>query len=453
VRHQQYFHQKHILVIGLAKSGFAAASLLHDLGAVVVVNDKSPYQDNVQAQELERKGIKVVCGGHPLSLLSESVDIVVKNPGIPYSNILVAEAKKKGIPVITEVEIAGLISNAPFIAITGSNGKTTTTTLIGEMLMDGKHHPRVAGNIGTVVCEVAAKASPEEIIVAELSSFQLMGIEQFNPKVAVFLNLFEAHLDYHGTKEEYGIAKANIFKNQNSNDFLVYNADDQEVVELCKSSKAQLVPFSVTKKIENGVYIEANHFYYKDDCVISISDIVLEGAHNLENIAAAIAAVKVVGGTNLRIKEVLKTFTGVNHRLKFVDSINGVKFFNDSKATNILATQKAISAFNQPIILLAGGLDRGNDFDSLIPYFKKLKGIIVFGQTAPKLIESAQKAGMKTIENVDNVESATQIAFDLAEQGDIVLLSPACASWDQYKTFEQRGDIFIQSVHRLKTEV
>lgn len=453
MRHQDYFQQKHVLVIGLAKSGFAAATLLHKLGAIVTVNDKLPYEDNIQAKNLESIGIKVVCGGHPLVLLEDQVDFVVKNPGIPYSNVLVAEAINRGIPVITEVEIAGIISEAPFIGITGSNGKTTTTTLIGEMLKDGQHKPLVAGNIGTVVCEVAANATPHEIIVAELSSFQLMGIRQFQPKVAVFLNLFEAHLDYHGSKAEYGQAKANIFKNQNANDYLVFNADDQEVSELCGNTIAQKIPFSVKRKIGNGVYIEDGKFFFKDVEIIDVSDIALLGAHHLENIAAAIGSVMVMGGSKEQIKQVLRTFTGVKHRLQYVETINGIKFFNDSKATNILATQKALTAFKEPIILLAGGLDRGNDFDALVPYLENIKGLITFGQTSPKLIDAAKKAGMKRIEHVDNVESAVPNAFSMADDGDIVLLSPACASWDQYKTFEQRGDIFIQSVHRLKTEV
>lgn len=443
------YQGKNVLVLGMAKSGYAAAILLRQLGANVIVNDRTPFEENEMAQRLSSQGIEVVCGSHPLDLLERNIAVVVKNPGIPYTNPLVVAAQQKGISVITEVELAYRISEAPFIGITGSNGKTTTTTLTFEMLQEGNKHPLIAGNIGTVACEVAQTAKPGEVIVTELSSFQLMGIETFHPKIAVLLNLFDAHLDYHGTRREYGLAKANLFKNQTSSDYSIVNADNEDVRELVKASNGQKVYFSTTQVLPEGACVQNDALYFRGEKVIEIADIVLPGQHNLENILAAMSIAKLMGVSNEAIGAVLKRFTGVAHRLQYIAEVNGRKFYNDSKATNILATQKALSAFTQPVILLAGGLDRGNEFDELIPYFSHVKALVTFGQTAPKLIKAAEKAGMKSIKRVDNVEQAVQQAYELSEAGNVILLSPACASWDQFKTFEDRGDMFIQAVHKL----
>ncbi|MEH7463189.1 UDP-N-acetylmuramoyl-L-alanine--D-glutamate ligase [Bacillus thuringiensis] len=443
------YQNKNVLVLGMAKSGYAAAVLLKKLGANVIVNDSKPLAENPLATELQNQGMEVVCGGHPLELLEKNISVVVKNPGIPYSNSLLVAAKEKNIPIVTEIELAYRISEAPFIGITGSNGKTTTTTLTFDMLKEGEKHPVIAGNIGTVACEVAQNVTKQEVVVTELSSFQLMGIETFQPKIAVLLNLFEAHLDYHGTKEEYGLAKANIFKNQTENDYSIINADDEDVMMFSEQSKGQKVYFSTTKIIEDGACVKDGALYFKGEKVIDVQDIVLPGKHNLENILAAMSIAKLMGVANEAIIAVLKRFTGVKHRLEYVTTIQNRKFYNDSKATNMLATEKALSAFTNPVILLAGGLDRGNEFDDLIPYFEHVKGLFTFGQTAPKLVKAAEKAGMKVIKCVDNVEQAVQEAFALSEEGDVILLSPACASWDQFKTFEERGDMFIQAVHKL----
>jgi UDP-N-acetylmuramoylalanine--D-glutamate ligase len=445
------YQNKRVLVIGLAKSGVAAANLLHELGANVTVNDQKPFEENDAAQQLEKLGIRVICGGHPLDLLDEPFDFIVKNPGIPYTNPMVAKALEKGLPIMTEVELAYEISEAPFIGITGSNGKTTTTTLIYEMLKEGEKKPLIAGNIGTVACEVAKTANADNWVVTELSSFQLMGIEEFRPHISVLLNIFDAHLDYHGTKEAYAQAKGNIFKNQTSSDYAVVNADDKIVMELAETSNATKILFSTTQIVERGAYIKDGAVYWNNEKIIDIANIALPGKHNLENILAAVSVAKLIGVDNEAIVNVLTTFTGVKHRLQYVATINGRKFFNDSKATNILATQKALSAFeDQSIILLAGGLDRGNEFDELIPYLHHVKAIILFGQTARKLERIAKQAGIEMIYHVDNVEKAVPVAYELSQPGDIILLSPACASWDQYKTFEQRGDIFISAVHKLK---
>ncbi|PLT34300.1 UDP-N-acetylmuramoyl-L-alanine--D-glutamate ligase [Bacillus sp. V5-8f] len=442
--------RKKILVLGLAKSGVTAATLLHKLGAFVTVNDMKPLSENPEAQGLLEQGIKVICGSHPIELLDEGFELIVKNPGIPYRNPLIQGAVAKGIPVITEVELAYQISEAPFVGITGTNGKTTTTTLIFEMLKEGGKLPLIAGNIGTVASGVAEQARPENTIVIELSSFQLMGVEAFKPEIAVMTNLFDAHLDYHSSKQEYASAKANITRNQSWEDFFVYNGDQEDVAEIAKGSKAQLVPFSTVEKYPEGVYIEDNYVCFRGEKIVSTSEIVLPGKHNLENILAAVAVCKLKHVSNEAIKKVLNTFHGVEHRTQYVATVQNRRFYNDSKATNILAASMALSSFSEPVILLAGGLDRGNEFDELKPYLKNVKALITFGQTAEKLERVARESGITNIKRVDNVESAVPVAYGLSDEGDVILLSPACASWDQYKSFEVRGDMFMAAVHKLK---
>ncbi len=445
---ESYRHKK-ILVLGLAKSGVTAAALLHKLGAFVTVNDKKPLSENPEAMGLLEQGIKVICGEHPVELLDEGYELIVKNPGIPYTNPMIEGALEKGIPVITEVELAFEISEAPFIAITGTNGKTTTTTLVYEMLKTGGKNPLIAGNIGKVASGVAEKAAKENTIVIELSSFQLMGIKTFNPKIAIITNLYDAHLDYHGTREEYWRAKANITKNQTELEYLIINADQEQTFDIARHSKAKIIPFSTRRELGEGAYIRDGWICFNNEQVMPIEKIALPGVHNLENILSSMAAAKLSGAENSAIQMVLQTFNGVRHRLQYVAEVNGRKFYNDSKATNMLATINALAAFDAPVILLAGGLDRGNEFDELFPYLKNVKALITFGQTAAKLERVGREAGIKNMVRVDNVDKAVPAAYSYSESGDVILLSPACASWDQYKTFEVRGDIFIEAVHKL----
>ncbi|MBP3952127.1 UDP-N-acetylmuramoyl-L-alanine--D-glutamate ligase [Bacillus suaedae] len=444
----EQFRGKHVLILGLAKSGEAAAKLLHKYGAIITVNDAKPYAENEQAKNLEGMGMRVVCGHHPVELLDRSFDYLVKNPGIPYTNPIVQEATNRGLPVITEVEISSLISDAEIIAITGSNGKTTTTTLVYEMLKNSLKTPHLAGNIGTVSCEVAEQLTEQDIMVLEVSSFQLLGTVEFKPKVSVLLNLFDAHLDYHGTKDEYIKAKSKITVNQDGNDYFVFNADDYEVAKVAQSSQATLVPFS-TKKECDGLYIKDQMIYFKNDKLISLEEVVLPGAHNVENILAAIGASILLGANQEQIKHVLKTFTGVEHRLQFVEEFEGRRFYNDSKATNILATKKALEAFKQPIVLLAGGLDRGNEFTELKDALMNVHVLVAFGETKDKLAEAARDAGVQSIVFAEFMEDAVSLAFEQSNRGDVILLSPACASWDQYKTFEERGNRFVDAVRNV----
>lgn len=443
-----------ILVIGLGKSGFNAAKLLHKLGAQVTVNDLKTPKDEKIVTDLEDKGIQVITGSHPLSLLDKT-ELIVKNPGIPYSNVLVSAAMKQKIQIITEPELAYEILEAQMIGITGTNGKTTTTTMISLMLNQDrqKGHAYVAGNIGIPASKVAQKATSDDVMVSELSSFQLLGITKLRPHIAVLTNIYEAHTDYHGSRENYIKAKMRITMNQDENDFFVVNWDSEEWQNLSKQSHAKVIPFSRQDKIETGAYEKNGFLYYRDEKIMAAEDIKVPGSHNVENALAALTVAKLMGQTTGSIVEVLKTFSGVRHRTQYVTTLNNRKFYNDSKATNMEATEKALSGFKSPIVLLAGGLDRGFTFERLIPYFKNVSKMIVFGETADLMAEAGEKAGISEIKHSKNVVSAVPLAYEMSHKGDIILLSPACASWDQYPTFEVRGDMYIDAIEKLVKKV
>ena len=445
------FQNEKVLVLGLAKSGVSAAKLLHDLGALVTVNDGKPFNENPQAQELLEAGITVITGSHPIELVDEGFSLMVKNPGIPYTHPMVARALELHIPVITEVELAYLISEAPIIGITGTNGKTTTTTMIATILNENrtKGQARLSGNIGYPASSVAQEATNDDELVMELSSFQLKGTQSFHPHIAVITNLYEAHIDYHQTRADYVASKWKIQANMTADDYLVLNWQQEEVRELAKTTQAQVVAFSTTEKVD-GAYLLDGNLYYKDELVMPADHLGVPGSHNIENALAAIAVAKLMHVENSAIQTALSQFHGVKHRTQFIKEIAGVRYYNDSKATNILATQKALAGFDlSKVVLLAGGLDRGNSFDALIPSLKGLKAIILFGETKDKLADAAKQAGITSITMTENVETAVPIAAKLAQAGDIVLLSPANASWDQYPNFEVRGDKFIAAIEKL----
>ncbi|MFJ7825044.1 UDP-N-acetylmuramoyl-L-alanine--D-glutamate ligase [Psychrobacillus sp. NPDC096623] len=443
------FHKK-ILVLGLAKSGTAAAETLHDLGAFVTVNDSKPFEQNENAQYLLSKGLTVICGSHPEDLLDEGFSLIVKNPGIPYTNPVISEAKKRGIPVWTEVELAYRISDAPMIGITGSNGKTTTTTLIFEMIAAANKNPKIAGNIGTVATSVAKEATADNIIVTELSSFQLMGTEMLKPKVSVLLNLYEAHLDYHKDFKEYTDAKFKITQNQDATDWLVFNGEQQIVKDYAQQSMASKIPFYVSSKTNDGISADDLYVYWNGEPLFERSIIALRGKHNLENVLAATATALMMNCSVEAIKQVLSTFHGVKHRTQFIRDWKGRKFYNDSKATNALATKSALEGFIEPVILIAGGVDRGHSFDELIPYLNRVKALVHFGETADRLQKFGEAQGIASVASFQTLGEAFEQAIALSSEGDIVLLSPACASWDQYESFEIRGDEFIDRVISLE---
>ncbi|MFS9029132.1 UDP-N-acetylmuramoyl-L-alanine--D-glutamate ligase [Streptococcus cristatus] len=443
------FANKKVLVLGLAKSGESAARLLDKLGAIVTVNDGKPFEENPAAQSLLEEGIKVVTGSHPLELLDEDFELMVKNPGIPYNNPMVMRALEKKIPVITEVELAYLISDAPIIGITGSNGKTTTTTMIAEVLTAGGQNGLLSGNIGFPASQVAQDAGETDTLVMELSSFQLMGIEAFHPEIAVITNLMPTHLDYHGSFEEYVAAKWNIQKNMTASDYVVLNFNQDLAKELAKKTAAKVLPFSTQEQVD-GAYLDGDVLTFRGEAIMKASELGVPGSHNVENALATIAVAKLRGIDNQVIKETLAHFGGVKHRLQYVGEINQVKFYNDSKSTNILATQKALSGFdNSKVILIAGGLDRGNEFDGLVPDIKGLKKMVILGESAARVKRAADQAEVSYLDASD-IRDATRKAFSVAEPGDVVLLSPANASWDMYKNFEVRGDEFLAVFKELK---
>lgn len=448
MRKLEAFPYHHVLVLGLARSGTAAAKTLLKNGKQVRVNDQQLTTKSTVVQDLVALGAEIVLGSHPLSVL-EGIEIIVKNPGISYNNPVLIEAVKRNIPIVTEIEIAYQLVPGTLIGITGSNGKTTTTTLTTKMLKESKQQVKVAGNIGIVATEVAESLTDDETLVLELSSFQLQGTIDFRPNIAVILNIYQAHLDYHKSLENYKQAKYNIFRNQTEDDYLIYNADDSDITTAIADTRARRIPFSTTREVQNGAWSDGEAIYFLNEKIMDVEKIVLVGDHHLENILAAICAAKLAGATNEGIERVLTTFAGVEHRLQYVTNLQGRYFYNDSKATNMLATEKALASFKQPTILLAGGLDRGDDLKELIPHLKNVKGLVSFGETKEKFNEVAKQAGIPHVLTAENVEDAVQKGYGISEENDVILLSPACASWDQYRTFEERGDMFIQAVHKL----
>lgn len=445
------YQGKKVLVLGFGISGINAAKLLVKLGATVVANDKQVPEDPSVVEGLKAAGIKTITGENPLSLSEEGFDLVVKNPGIPYDTPLVAAFVKRGTPIITELELGAKIFEGRLISVTGSNGKTTTTTLLEQMIaQDNPNRVAYAGNIGVSFSKVAQELGKDDTIVTEASSFQLLGAPTYHPHIAVITNIFANHMDYHKTRQNYIDAKLGITRNQTKDDYLVINWDNEEWQELSKRTNATVVPFSRLDKSEEGAYQREGDLYWKNERIMAAKDVTMIGPQNIENALAAIAAAKVAGVKNEAIVRVLTTFTGVRHRLQYVMEYEGRRFYNDSKSTDIEATEVALQGFSQPVILLAGGLDRGYSFERLVPYFKQhVKALIVFGECKDKMKEAGQAAGIKTIIESQDVVTAVPEAWKLSESGDVILLSPANASWDQFPNFEVRGDRFIEAVEKL----
>ncbi|NOU76122.1 UDP-N-acetylmuramoyl-L-alanine--D-glutamate ligase [Paenibacillus sp. LMG 31458] len=464
MKHPRDYRGLEVIILGLARSGVAAAKLFHQKGALVTVNDKKERSACPEADELTALGISVVCGFHPESLVHAGVSLVVKNPGIPYTVEPIRKAQELGIEVVTEVEVAYQFCEAPIIGITGSNGKTTTTTLIGLMLDAAGLSPVVAGNIGRALTEAAPEVTADNWMVVELSSFQLKGTTSFRPTIALLLNVYETHLDYHGSMDDYIASKAKLFANQTEEDTAILNWDDEVCQSLIPSLKAKLFPFSMKEKLTFGVYfdVETEAIVYANglgqvQSIMPVSEMGIPGSFNVENALAAAAAAITTGVQLDAIADVLRSFQGVEHRLELVRELKGVTFYNNSKATNAAASIKSIEAFNQRVVLIAGGLDRGSDYMELLPTFReRIKGIVTLGQTKEKITHIAELAGISRIQTVDTakdaadaVSQAVQLAWQMSEPGDIVLLSPACASWDMFPSYEDRGRMFKESVHNL----
>ncbi len=445
---------KNVLILGLARSGIAAAMELANLGTAVTASDIKPREKFKDMGFLESMGIQLVFGGHPLTLLNQC-DLIVLSPGVPGDLEILKEAKKRNIPIISELELGYWFAKAPIIAVTGTNGKTTTTTLIGEILKNGERNIVLAGNIGIPLIREVEKAEDKDYLVVEVSSFQLENIMHFRPKISVILNITKDHLNRHKTFEKYIEAKARILENQTEGDYAVLNYDDPIVRAFAKKAKPKVLFFSRKEELERGAYVKNGVIVIRDNGkiypVLKAEELGIKGSHNLENALAA-ACVAWITRINLNnMAETMKDFRGVEHRLEFVANINGIKFINDSKATNPDAAQKAIEALEEPIVLIAGGYDKKSDYSDFVKTFKgKVKKLILIGDTASIIEDTAKKHGFFDIKRANSLQEAVKFAYNAATAGDAVLLSPACASWDMFESFEERGQIFKETVHSLK---
>jgi UDP-N-acetylmuramoylalanine--D-glutamate ligase len=444
------FKHKKIFVLGMARSGYEAAKLLIKMNNEVVLNDLKKEQDQDHIKELSDLGVKVILGEHPDDLFNQTFDYLIKNPGIPNNHKYVEKAIEHDIFVINEMELAYQLfpKDITIIGVTGSNGKTTTATLIYEILKRTKFNVHLMGNIGYPACAYVDKVKSNDIIVMEVSIQQLCNFNQFKVDIAVLTNLYEAHLDFVGNYNNYLNIKKRIFKHQEASDYAVLNIDNLDVVKITNDIKAEKVYFSSKKNNINGCSIKDKTIYYWQEPIISLSEIKLKGNHNYENIMAALLVAKKLGVSNKIIKEVLTIFGGVEHRIEYVTSKQGIQFYNDSKSTNIKATQIALSSFQEPIILLLGGLDRKHSFNDLSNYLNHVKYIIGYGETKERIKDYSNSVNIKC-EIVETLEMATNKAYELATKGDIILLSPACASWDQFSDFEERGRMFKQYIANL----
>ena len=439
------FKNQKIFVLGMGKSGVSVARLLAKENHVLITDIKC--DDLELIKELEELGINVIITKKQNEIFDDSYDYVVKNPGVKLDHPVVLMAKKFNIPILTELEVAyRYLPDVKIIGITGSNGKTTTTTIVYEFLKAAGIPVHLAGNIGYPLCSQIDDIKKGDVIVTEISSHQLVNLDKFKVDVAVLTNLYQVHLDFFGTFENYKMNKLRIFNNQDEKCVAILNKGDKNVYELTKNLKAKKEYFS--SKDEADICIDEKDIVYKGEKIISLSDVRVKGIHNYENIMAAILAAKQFDVSDSVIKEVLNNFAGVEHRIEFVAKINGREFYNDSKATNVDSTITALKSFDNDVVLILGGLDRGHSFEPLLPYLKNVKHIVCYGETKERIKEVAIKNNIDvTVTN--NLEDAVHAAYNMSLEGDTILLSPACASWDQYKNFEDRGNEFKKIVRNL----
>jgi UDP-N-acetylmuramoylalanine--D-glutamate ligase len=442
---------KRVLVVGLGKSGVASALFLKAHGAQVTVSDAKP-QDQLKAEIplLLDHGIAVETGGHGERTF-RGQDLIVVSPGVPFDAPPLVQARALGETVIGEIELAAQFFSGSIVAITGSNGKTTTTTLAGDILKAGGFPTVVGGNIGTPAITLVEGTSQHTVAVLEVSSFQLETIKTFRPKVAVVLNITPDHLDRHRTFAAYVDAKARIFENQETTDFAVLNADDPTCVELASRTRANVFWFSRKKEVD-GAFVRGEQIVFGDDdktqAIMPVAEISLKGAHNVENVLAAVAAGVLLGVKPQVIREAVRKFKAVEHRIEYVATIGGVEYYNDSKATNVDATIKALESFPKNIHLILGGKDKGSDYSVLGRLLReRVRRVYTIGAAAEK-IESQIKNAAEVV-RAGTLESAVSRAAASAQPGDVVLLAPACASFDQFENYEHRGRVFKDSVRRL----
>ena len=445
---------KRVLVVGLGKSGLSAAMFLRAQGARVTVSDsRSAVALAKEIPALLEAGIMVESGGHGL-LTFRRQDLIVVSPGVPLDTPEVKQVVAFGLTVIGELELASRYLKGQVVAITGSNGKTTTTTLVGKILSDAGLPTQVGGNIGLPVIDLVAKSTPETVNVLEVSSFQLETIEEFHPRIAVILNITPDHLDRHGSFEKYVAAKERIFERQGPGDALVLNGDDRVTQMSAARAKSEVFWFSGTKAVRRGAFVRDGVIVWVEkeggvtEPIMPVSEVHLKGAHNIENVLAAVCSARLAKVSAESIRASVATFTAVEHRLELVRKLNGVEFYNDSKATNVDATMKAVSSFSKGIHLILGGKDKDSDYGTMAELLKeRVKAVYTIGSAAEKI--ERQLHGVVKMVAAGTMQTAVTEAAKAAAAGDVVLLSPACSSFDQFENYEHRGRVFRQLVDEL----
>ncbi len=448
---------KRVMVVGLARTGLACALFSAAYGAhVTATDDRTESELGETATRLREAGVKLEAGGIREGSFLEQ-DLIVLSPGVPANIPALAAARKKGIAIWSEIELAWRYLRGKLVAITGSNGKTTTTSLVGHILRTSNIPTHVGGNIGTPLLSFVERSSDTDVTVAEVSSFQLETVDAFRPEIGVMLNLTPDHLDRHATFEDYAAAKMRMFENQLERDWAVLNADDPEVTKRTPA-KPKLCWFSRQKRVAVGAFLLNDNIMFRNEGfeveLAKRSQIPLRGEHNLENVLAACAASYLAGATPAAIAKGVKTFQAVEHRLEFVAEIGGVEFFNDSKATNVDAAVKALEAFPSGLRVILGGKDKGSPYTPLVPLLKeRARQVLLIGAAAPKIADDLAELGtVVPIERADTLERAVHLAYRSAEAGDTVLLAPACSSFDQFENYEHRGRTFKQVVQQLAEE-
>jgi UDP-N-acetylmuramoylalanine--D-glutamate ligase len=445
---------KRILVVGLARTGVATSLFCAARGALVTATEtRSEEELGDSIAVLRAAGLHLELGGHREEILADQ-DLIVPSPGVPADAPLLQAARAKGVCIWSEIELADRFRKGRLIGVTGSNGKTTTTTLIEHILKTGGFSTILAGNIGTPLISVIEHTNDATITVAELSSFQLELIETFRPNISVFLNLTPDHLNRHLTLDAYRAAKARIFANQTETDHAVLNADDPATASLAPA-KPQVYWFSRKQRVAQGAFVREKEILFRHDgteeSILKLAEIPLVGAHNVENVLAAVVAARLAGAAPAAIAKSVRSFAGVEHRLEFVAEIGGVRYYNDSKATNVDATLKALDAFPGRILVILGGKDKGSDYTLLRPPLRESAILALLIGAAAEKIEK-QITGSVAMERAGTLERAVEIASHAARPGDIVLLAPACASFDQFQNFEHRGRVFKDLVHQLERQ-
>jgi UDP-N-acetylmuramoylalanine--D-glutamate ligase len=446
---------KKVLVVGLGKSGLAAALFLRHQGAQVTVSDvRSAEALAKDIPALLEEGIMVEAGGHGL-LTFRRQDLIVVSPGVPLDTPELVQARNFGRPVIGELELAARFLKGKTLAITGSNGKTTTTSLVGEILEEAGFPTLVGGNIGVPVIALINQSTPDTWSVLEVSSFQLESTEQFHPQIAVILNITPDHLDRHGTFENYALAKERIFAAQTPDDFLVLNAENVRAAAAASRSDARVYWFSLERFVPQGAWVEAGHVVFRSSkdaptkSIIPLHSIPLKGEHNVENVLAAVCAARLAGAPADAIRRAIEKFKAVEHRLEYVATLNGVEFFNDSKATNVDATAKAIASFSTGIHLILGGKDKNSDYTQLSQLLRqRVRAVYTIGSAAAKI--ESQLRGVVPLQSCDTLDKAVREAAAAARPGDVVLLAPACSSFDQFESYEHRGRVFKELVNEWR---